>query len=101
MSVTRDEVLAVIGRIATEELELGRPVSPSERLTGELELDSMGLTIMAVGLENHFRVRLDEGDAAPLETIDDVITLVLRRLEAAAAAPTEPAAPPSPEGASC
>jgi len=98
MSVTRDDVLAVIDRIATTELELGRPVSPGERLTGELELDSMGLTIMAVALENHFRVRLDEGDAAPLETVDDVITLVLRRLEAAAASPAER---PSAEDTSC
>jgi acyl carrier protein len=102
MSVTRDEVLAVISRIATVELELGRPVSPGERLTGELELDSMGLTIMAVGLENHFRVRLDEGDAAPLETIDDVITLVLRRLEAERPADAEPAPrAPVTEGTSC
>jgi hypothetical protein len=43
-------------------------------------------------------VRLDEGDAAPLETVDDVITLVLRRLEAAAASPAER---PSAEDTSC
>ncbi len=80
MSVTRDEVLAVISRIAEHELEIARPVTAGERLAGDLELDSMGLTIMAVGLENHFRIKLDEGDGGALDTVEDVVALVLRRV---------------------
>ena len=70
MIPSRDEILAVMARIAAAELELRAPLEPGQRLTGDLELDSMGLTIMAVGLENHFRIKLDEARTALREGIE-------------------------------
>ena len=74
------EVLAEMQRIATAELELTRPLHPTDELVRDLELDSMGLIVLAVGLENRFRVKLSEEDAAQLVTVEDLAALVLRRV---------------------
>lgn len=78
---SRQEVLAVMTRIAARELELSGPIALDQRLVADLELDSMGLTIMAVGLENHFRIKLDEDDGPRLVTVADVVALVERRID--------------------
>ncbi|MBF5041802.1 acyl carrier protein [Aggregicoccus sp. 17bor-14] len=84
------EVLAEIRRIAAEELEWTRPVQPQDDLLRDLQLDSLGLTVLAVGLENRFRVRLTEEDSAGVLTVQDLMRLVATRTaETAAAAEQE------------
>ena len=51
-------VLAEIHRVVTEQLEWEGAVEPSQHLLKDLQLDSMGLTVLAVELENRFRIRL-------------------------------------------
>ena len=63
-SAAEAAVLQEIRRIAAEELEWTRPVQPADDLLRDLQLDSLGLTVLAVGLENRFRVRLTEEDSA-------------------------------------
>lgn len=88
--VTREqEVLAEIRRIAAEELEWTRPVQPQDDLLRDLQLDSLGLTVLAVGLENRFRVRLTEEDSAGVLTVQDLMRLVATRAAEAAAAVQE------------
>ena len=79
------QVLAEIRRIAAEELELSRPPQPGDELIRDLQLDSMGLIVLAVGLENRFRVKLSEEDASHVVTVADLSALVLRRVAEAAA----------------
>lgn len=76
------EVVGEIRRIALEELEWKGPVEPSHDLLKDLQLDSLGLTVMAVGLENRFRVKLSEEDAAGLHTVADLARLVATRVNA-------------------
>jgi acyl carrier protein len=76
------EVLDTIRSIARTELELEQPVEPGDDLLADLGLDSLGLTILAVGLENRFRVRLSQEDAVGLRTVSDLTKLVVRRAEA-------------------
>ena len=78
------EVLETIRSIARAELELERPVQPQDDLLADLGLDSLGLTVLAVGLENRFRVKLSQEDAVGLRTVADLARLVVRRSEAAA-----------------
>ena len=78
------DVLETIRTIARAELELERPVQPGDDLLADLGLDSLGLTILAVGLENRFRVKLSQEDAVGLRTVGDLAKLVERRSEAAA-----------------
>ena len=81
---TEADVLESIRSIARTELELERPVQPGDDLLADLGLDSLGLTILAVGLENRFRVKLSQEDAGGVRTVADLTRLVVRRSEAAA-----------------
>nr|AYM52780.1 phosphopantetheine attachment site protein [Simulacricoccus ruber] len=76
---TEAAVLEEIRRIAAEELEWTRPVQPADDLLRDLQLDSLGLTVLAVGLENRFRVRLTEEDSAGVLTVRDLMRLVAMR----------------------
>lgn len=81
------EVVAEVRRILGEELEWKGSVEPSHDLLKDLQLDSLGLTVLAVGLENRFRVKLSEEDAAGVITVSDLAKLVSRRV---AETPEEP-----------
>ncbi len=71
-------VLEEMRRIAREELEISRELRP-EDLLSDFELDSMALMVLAVGLEDRFRVTLSEGDSAAVRTVGDLAALVARR----------------------
>lgn len=75
-----EEVIEEMKRIAGRELELATPIAPEAKLMGDLGLDSLGLTVLAVGLEDRFRVRLNEQDADGVVTVRDLAQLVVRRL---------------------
>ncbi len=74
------EVLELLRKIGRDELELTVPIELHTRLAQDLSLDSVGLVVVAVGLENQYRVRLDEADAGALQTIGDLVKLVQRRV---------------------
>jgi acyl carrier protein len=76
---TEAEVVFEIQRIAREELEVPDPIQGADPLATRLELDSLRLTILAVSLEDRFRVRLREEDAEHLVTVTDLAQLVIRR----------------------
>ncbi len=76
---TADEVLTEIRRIASEQLELERPIDPSDELINDLQLDSLGLTVLAVGLEDRFRIKLTEEDSSRVTTVSDLAYLVVSR----------------------
>lgn len=73
------EILAEIRRILATELEITRPVAPDDELAADLELDSVGAIVLAVGLEDRFRVKLSEADAGAATTVGDLVALVERR----------------------
>lgn len=74
-------VLEELRRIARRDLELEREIVPTLRLKEDLRLDSMAMIVVAVGLENRFRVKLEEQDAGELATVGDLVALVARRVE--------------------
>jgi acyl carrier protein len=73
------EILAEIRRIASQELEISHPIQPGDQLIQDLELDSLGATVLAVGLEDKFRIRLTPEDSGQVETVEDLVQLVARR----------------------
>ena len=79
---TETEVLAEISRIAREELEVTQPLRGEDGLAAALGLDSLRLTILAVGLENRFRVRLEDEDTSAVNTVAELAELVVRRAAA-------------------
>jgi len=76
---TEAQVLDAIRAIARSELELERPIVPEDDLLRDLLLDSLGLTVLAVGLENRFRVKLSEEDASGVQTVGDLARHVASR----------------------
>lgn len=82
--VDEAEVLETIRFIARNELEMERPIQPTDDLLADLGLDSLALTVLAVGLENKFRVKLSQEDAGVVRTVADLAALVARRSEAPA-----------------
>jgi acyl carrier protein len=80
-----DEVLGEIKRLLHDELGLSREAGPDDDLVTDLQLDSVGLLTLVVGLEDRFRVALREEDAAAVRTIRELAVLVLRRRDEARA----------------
>lgn len=74
-----EQVLAEIQRIAEAELDWAAPIELRHELVRDLQLDSMGAMILAVGLENKFRVKLEEQDAGRLLRVEDLVRLVQMR----------------------
>jgi acyl carrier protein len=81
-----ESVLAEIRAIAQAELDQTGPIDETDRLVADLGIDSLGAIVLAVGLENHFRVRLQEQDAGTLATVGDLVRLVQKRCREAALA---------------
>ena len=77
-----DEVLAEIRRVLRDELGLARDPRPEDDLVTDLQLDSVGLVTLIVGLEDRFRIALAEEDAAAVRTVGDLAALVAERRKA-------------------
>ena len=75
----RAEILDEIRLTLSAELEITEPVELHHELAKDLGLDSMGAIILAVGLEDRFRVKLSDGDASGVATVKDLVDLVERR----------------------
>jgi acyl carrier protein len=74
-----DEVLEEIRRVLRDELGLSCEALPEDDLVADLQLDSVGLLTLVVGLEDRFRIALSEEDAAGVRTVSDLVALVSRR----------------------
>lgn len=74
-----DEVLAEIRRVVRDELGVTRAVRAEDDLLTDLQLDSVGLLTLVVGLEDRFRIALAEEDAAGVRTVGELAALVVSR----------------------
>lgn len=74
-----DEALGEIRRVLREELGLSREVRVEDDLVADLQLDSVALLTLVVGLEDRFRIALEEQDAAAVRTVRDLAALVESR----------------------
>ncbi|MBK7860099.1 MAG: acyl carrier protein [Archangiaceae bacterium] len=79
-----DAVLAEIRRIFATELEREEPVEPAHELLAQLHVDSLAAIVIAVGLENRFRVKLSEEDTVGVVTVADLVERVAARVKASA-----------------
>jgi acyl carrier protein len=84
------QVLEELRRIARVDLDYAGTVELTQRLKEDLQLDSMAMIIVAVGLENRFRVKLNEGDAGAIVTVADLVKLVEKRVAQGSAAMATP-----------
>lgn len=78
--MTREAVLDGIGELARQKLDWNGAVEPPMRLVEDLKLDSIRLLTLAMEVEDRFQIRLDEDDEASIHTVDDLVSLILRKL---------------------
>lgn len=83
MPTIEQEALDVIRRIFSTELGHAGVVDPSDDLLRDLHVDSLNAVILAVGLEDHFRVRLSAEDTGGVTTVASLMTRVAERVRAA------------------
>ena len=79
MGLTRQEILAGIAEVARIHLGWDGPLDPELRLVEDLELDSIKSLTLALEVENHFRVCLDE--EAGIVTVGDLVRVVEEHLD--------------------
>jgi acyl carrier protein len=77
-----ESVMAELRRIFATELERTEPVELTHDLLRELHVDSLSAIVIAVGLENRFRVKLSEEDTVGVVTVADLVKRVAARVRA-------------------
>jgi acyl carrier protein len=78
--VSRAEILAAITALAERQLDRAVRIEEAQRLVEDLALDSIGLLTLAVAVEDHFRIVLDEADEADIRTVGELVSTVERKL---------------------
>ena len=81
MSLSNEEVLAGIQKVASEHLDHRGPLPLEAHLVEDLQLDSLQLMTLAAEVENHFRVILEPEDEEAIATVGDLVDLVRRKKE--------------------
>ena len=79
--MNQDQILGEISRIGREKLDFPGDVRLEQRLVEDLELDSIRLLTLAMEIEDHFEICLDEEDEEAIETVGDLVELVERKHE--------------------
>jgi len=74
------KVLHGIESVVREHLGHAGPVRAEMPLVETFRLDSVRMLTLVVELENHFRVSLEPGDEAGLESVGDLVALLERRV---------------------
>ncbi len=80
--MTDAEILQAISGVASDKLDLKRELSVDMRLVEDLELDSIRLLTLAMEIEDHFEICLDEDDEESIVTVADLVGVVRRKLAA-------------------
>jgi acyl carrier protein len=76
----REQVLQGIESVARTHLGWRGDLRPDMHLVEDLELDSLRLLTLAVEVENHFQICLEEEDEAAIETVRDLVGVVVEKL---------------------
>jgi acyl carrier protein len=77
--MTREAILDGVATVAERHLGWKGELRPEMHLVEDLELDSLRLLTLAVEVENHFRVCLDEEDEAVIETVGDLVRIIEKK----------------------
>lgn len=73
-------VLDEVRRLARERLALAEQLNVDSHLIEDLGLDSLQLQGLAVEVENHFRICLEPEDEDAIETVGDLVGVILAKL---------------------
>jgi acyl carrier protein len=81
--MTREDVLNLVRDHLAEELEVDREaIGETTRFKDDLEADSLDLYELVMELEDRYRIKVSEEEAARIETVGDAVSFVLERAPA-------------------
>jgi acyl carrier protein len=80
--MTREEILHGVEAVAEQHLRRPGPLRPEMDLVEDLELDSLLLLTLAVEVENHFRIVLEEEDEMAIRTVGDLVHTIGHKVAA-------------------
>lgn len=76
---SREQVLEAIKVLARDKLDWTGRMEPGMRLVEDLKLDSIRLLTLAMEVEDRFRIFLDEDEESRIQTVDDLIDVILTK----------------------
>jgi acyl carrier protein len=79
MIASEAQIIDGIAEVARQHLGWKGSLRPEMRLVEDLELDSLKTLTLALEVENHFRVCLDE--EAGIQTVGDLVTIIRELLD--------------------
>ncbi len=74
------EILFILKQILKDKCEVTTILDENSKIVDDLQLDSVYLLTMAVEIENHFKILLNEGDDLP-QTVGELRDLIAKRLD--------------------
>ena len=74
MRLTDDQIIDGIAEVARQHLGWNGELRPEMRLVEDLELDSLKSLTLALEVENHFLICLDE--EAGIRTVGDLVAII-------------------------
>lgn len=77
-----NQIFEQIARLARDKVGFEGVVEPTSRLVEDLGLDSISLMTLAMAVEDHFEVCIDEDDESRILTVADLISVVEQKLVA-------------------
>ena len=77
---TNEELLIIISNILRQECQISQPVHIKTKLLDDLELDSVGLLTLVLGVENYFEIILEEEESELPQQLDLLIDLLQEQL---------------------
>jgi acyl carrier protein len=78
---TEETVFSEIQRLGREVLQDDRSLAPGDRLIEDLQLDSLTMTALAVGLEDRFQVILTDVPPGNIVTLGDLAGWVAQKTQ--------------------
>ena len=81
--MSRADIFEGVQGVVREHLKAAPAITLDTDIQRDLRLDSIQRLTLVVELENHFLICFDPEDELGLETFDDVVSLIHRRLEEA------------------
>ncbi|MFC1721404.1 acyl carrier protein [Patescibacteria group bacterium] len=80
--VSRTEVEERVSQVLQMSLELSPDkVQPEKDIVDDLGADSLELVEIAMKLEEVFDIKVPDAEAQEMETVEDVVTLVMKKLD--------------------
>jgi len=79
MKASDAQIIDGIAEVARQHLDWKGELRPEMRLVEDLELDSLKALTLALEVENHFRVCLDE--EAGIQTVGDLVAIIREMLD--------------------